>query len=393
VKSSSLFDFRRAWKAPGDAPPRWRPSELELILDALICGTDEEVDALAGALARHEDGSGSDALPRIAERESDPAAVWPQNVYAAVIGAYSDIKVLTLLAGICARYSGVNLAVSDTFTASPTTERHLAGLDFAQKVLGVEVVHGVGDLVRFMGGRTADSAHVMPVAGTTFAAYQSFFRDKQEVLAYQREQLENHLRLTQERAIRAYKWISAANTFLLVFGAVSLIATLVLALAAAVWPDRVDWRITAITGGLSLAQFVALFFSNPMEDLQLNLRNLAFFKILLESYSLKSALIRFHLTTPVVLHEIRNDNLDEARNQIEILEAQLKLLSELDAQEFRRASELGFVHGGPARGGPSWRSIRRTPRRRDDRSSRSATPAAGVRDDAPQAVPPPAPPK
>ena len=47
-----------------------------------------------------------------------------------------------------------NLAVSDTFTASPTLERHLAGLDYAAKVLDVEVVHGINDLVGFLGPAT-----------------------------------------------------------------------------------------------------------------------------------------------------------------------------------------------------------------------------------------------
>src|SRR5438034_622980 len=68
------------------------------------------------------------------------------HIYIAVIGVYTDLKVLTLLAGLRTRYNVPNLAVSDTLTASPTLERHLAGLDFAAKLLGVEVIHGVNDL-------------------------------------------------------------------------------------------------------------------------------------------------------------------------------------------------------------------------------------------------------
>ena len=39
-------------------------------------------------------------------------------------------------------------------TASKSLERHIEGLDFIDKVLKVEVIHGVNDLVRFMGGST-----------------------------------------------------------------------------------------------------------------------------------------------------------------------------------------------------------------------------------------------
>ena len=51
------------------------------------------------------------------------------TVYVVVIGVYTDIKVPTLLVGLRTRCDLPNLGVSDTFTASATLERHLAGLD------------------------------------------------------------------------------------------------------------------------------------------------------------------------------------------------------------------------------------------------------------------------
>ena len=31
-------------------------------------------------------------------------------------------------------------------------DRHLAGLDYAKKVLSIEVIHGINDFLRFLGG-------------------------------------------------------------------------------------------------------------------------------------------------------------------------------------------------------------------------------------------------
>ena len=58
---------------------------------------------------------------------------------------------------------------------------------------------------------------------------------------------------------------------------------------------------------MSLAQFVGAFFTQPAADLQRNLTNLAAFRMILESHSLKTAFARFHLTTPQMLRELRTD--------------------------------------------------------------------------------------
>ena len=80
---------------------------------------------------------------------------------------------------------------------------------------------------------------------------------------------------------------------------VFLSATLVLTILSAA--SVVRWEYAAASGGLSLAQFVGAFFSSPTSDMQRNLTNLAVFKMILESHSLKTAIARFHLTTPQAL--------------------------------------------------------------------------------------------
>ena len=90
-----------------------------------------------------------------------------------------------------------------------------------------------------------------------------------------------------------------------------LTATLVLSILAAF--GLVRWQLAAVTGGLSLAQFVGAFFTQPSADLQRNLTNLAVFKMILESHSLKTAFARFHLTTPQALRELQTKGEGERR--------------------------------------------------------------------------------
>ena len=222
----------------------------------------------------------------------------------AVIGVYTDIKVAIVLAGLRTRYELPNLAVSDTFTASTTLERHLGGLDFAAKLLNVEVVHGINDLVGFLGGTGDLEDESELVAADSFSRYQSYFQDRQTVLAHQSEKLQEYELLTQRRSVEVYETIRRANTFLIAWGMVFLSATLVLSILAAF--GVVEWQLAAVTGGLSLVQFVGAFFTQPSSDLQRNLTNLAVFKMILESHSLKTAVARFHLTTPQALRELQD---------------------------------------------------------------------------------------
>lgn len=303
VRSDSLFDFKpRATEVEGGAH-KFTPSKLESLLDDIV-------------------------------QESD-------CVYVAVIGVYTDIKVKTLLTGLRTRYNLTNLAVSDTFTGSTMLERHLAGLDFARRVLDTEVIHGVNDLVRFLGG-SADLDNEADVVTTdSYARYQSFFQNQQNVLAYQHERLQEYKLLTERRSVKVYETIELSNRFLLLWGGIFLLTTLVLSVLAAF--GTVRWEISAVTGGLSLAQFVGVFFRTSGEDLQQNLTNLAVFKMILESHSLKVALARFHLTTPPTLRELDTaPSLKAAKQQIDALDAELRVIQGFDKADFDDLERLGF---------------------------------------------------
>jgi hypothetical protein len=307
VHADSIFDFRPRRERIGTEERKFGSSELEVLLDAIV-----------------------------KESDADQA-----RLYVAVIGVYTDIKVQTLLVGLRTRYELPNLAVSDTFTASTSLERHLSGLDFAAKLLAVEVVHGINDLVRFLGGTGDLENESEMLAGDRFSRYQGYFQDRQNVLAHESEKLLQYELLTQRRSLEVYETVRRANTFLIAWGAVFLTATLVLSILAAF--DLVRWQLAAVTGGLSLAQFVGAFFTQPSSDLQRNLTNLAVFKMILESHSLKTAVARFHLTTPQALREVQTKgDADDAARQVETLRKELEAIEDVDRADFEALRKLGF---------------------------------------------------
>ena len=114
--------------------------------DMLEKGTPEDVRRLYQALEE----------PARAKRGvEDKHAHRAPRIYLAVIGVYTDVKVnKTLLVGLRTRYDIDNLAISNSLTASPTTERHLAALDFAARILWADVIHGLNELVHFLGSDT-----------------------------------------------------------------------------------------------------------------------------------------------------------------------------------------------------------------------------------------------
>jgi hypothetical protein len=249
------------------------------------------------------------------------------------------------LTGLRTRYELSNLAVSDTFTASTSLERHLSGLDFAAKLLTVEVVHGINDLVRYLGGTGSLEGESKIVVADSFSRYSTYFQDRQNVLAHESEKLLEYELLTQRRSVEVYDTIRRANTFLIAWGAVFLTATLVLSILAAFGVVR--WQLAAVTGGLSLAQFVGAFFTQPSSDLQRNLTNLAVFKMILESHSLKAAVARFHLTTPQALRELQTKGEGEdAARQIEALRRELEAIEDVDRADFDALRQLGFSTDG-----------------------------------------------
>jgi hypothetical protein len=339
VHADSLFDFRPRAEHIGAEQRKFQKAALEVVLDVLLQGSNDDLERMRELL--RTDGRPAALFELAREVDEDETVRCHDRIYVAVIGVYTDLKVKTLLTGLRTRYNLPNLAVSDTLTASATLERHLSGLDFAAKVLGVEVIHGINDLVRFLGGtgELADESSV--VAAESFSRYQSFFQDQQNVLAYETQRMQEYTILTERRARDVYETVKRANKFLLAWGGAFLTATLVLSIASAV--GSVNWKLPAITAGVSLAQFVGAFFTQPTSDLQRNLTNLAGFRMILESHSLKTAFARFHLTTPHMLRELRSEReRAAAARQIDTLERELAVIQALDRADFESLRDLGF---------------------------------------------------
>jgi hypothetical protein len=346
LRSDSVFDFKPRIERRG-GKRKFRASELEDVLDVLVQGSDEDLDEARALLSDGAFGGGVHELAHEIDSRDEPQT--QASIYVAVIGVYTDLKVQTLLVGLRTRYDLPNLGLSDTFTASATLERHLAGLDYAARVLDVEIIHGVNDLVRFLGLPPPLEDESDVVARVNFARYRSFFQDKQNVLAFQEEKLRQYLALTERRSLDVYERIRRANTFLIWFGCAFLVTTLVLAILNAINPSKFDWQIAAVTGGIGLLQIVTAFISKPIRDLQQNLTNLAVFKMILESHSLKTALARFHLTTPQTLHELQTDREKElAAAHVEVLKQQVLAIQEFDSADFDDLAKLARALGEDA---------------------------------------------
>jgi hypothetical protein len=343
VHADSIFDFRPRWDEREPGRSKFHPSELERLLDVLVTGSSGQIERLGHVLDggdAHPDEiherRQSHVLNRLAmEAAGENAAAATAQLYVAAIGVYTDVKVQLILSGLRSRYELPNLAVSDTLTGSRSLERHLHGLDFADKLLNVEVIHGLGDLACFLGAQPPLTDESETVSAENFAVYRSFFSDKQSVLAYESEKLQEYAQLTSKRAIGVYDTVRRANTFLLIWGSAFLSLSLVGTLLHLVSPSRWSWQMTAATGGLGLIQLVASFFSKPMRDLQTNLNNLAGLRMILEGHSLKTAFTRYHLTTPEVLRELKESSeVDRAAAQIQALETQLAVIDRFQASDY-----------------------------------------------------------
>jgi len=343
IHADSIFDFKPRRAHIGAEERKFPASALEMLVDVIVQGSEADQER-ARALLR-ADPRARALWPLAKEIDDDEAVRSSARLYVGVIGVYTDIKVKTLLTGLRTRYELPNLAVSDTFTASTSLERHLGGLDFAAKLLNVEVVHGINDLTRFLGGTgdLADESEI--VAADSFSRYQTYFQDRQNVLAHESEKLREYELLTQRRALEVYDTIRRANTVLIGFGMAFLAVTLVLSILSAFGVG--NWQAAAVTGGLGLASFVGAFFTQPGSDLQRNLTNLAVFKMILESHSLKTAVARFHLTTPQALRELQTPReAGAAARQIEVLRNELEAIEEVDRADFEALRRLGFSTDG-----------------------------------------------
>jgi hypothetical protein len=354
VHADSIYDFRPRRQHIEAGERKFNSSALEVLLDVIVQGSEQDQER-ARTLLR-DDPRPRGLWPLAEEIDDDETVRSSAQLYVAVIGFYTDIKVQMVLSGLRSRYVIPNLAVSDTFTASASLERHLSGLDFASKLLTVEVVHGINDLVHFLGGSgdLVDEPEI--VAGDRFSRYKTFFQDRQNVLAYESERLLEYELLTQRRSIQIYDTIRRANTFLIAWGMTFLAATLVLAILGAF--GLVHWQLAAVTGGLSLVQFVGAFFTQPSSDLQRNLTNLAVFKMILQSHSMKTAVARFHLTTPQTLRELQTPaEAGAAERQVKSLRDQLAAIEDVDRADFDALTRLGFgtdfQNGATAQNGPT----------------------------------------
>jgi nicotinamidase-related amidase len=263
-----------------------------------------------------------------------------ETVRVAVLGVYTDIKVQIVLQSLRVGFNPDRLVVSDSLTASPTLERHLGALDFASKVLGVEVMHGVGDLARYLGSDPGEDEDLESSASeVAFADYAQYFRDKQSIVSYEDAQMRSYRRQITGRLDETVKWAKRANEFLIVCGILTLGATVILAVIASVYPGRLPVALPAALLGLSVVQLVSIFFTRPVEELTRTLSQEAVFRMLLESRSLRLALARYHLTTPQALR--RDDGTGEARSRADALREQMALLMELDQADFDRFDSFG----------------------------------------------------
>jgi hypothetical protein len=145
---------------------------------------------------------------------------------------------------------------------------------------------------------------------------------------------------TQQRSYRqqiskslgqTVRLVKGTNVFLIGCGAVTLVATVVLAVLAAIHPGRIPIALPISLLGVSVAQLVTIFFSRPVQELTAMLNREAVFRLLLESRSLRLALARYHLTTPRAL-----DGGEGAKAEAGILKDQLNVLADLDKVDFDR---------------------------------------------------------
>lgn len=264
-----------------------------------------------------------------------------QHVYLGVIGVYTDIKVQLLLAGLRSRYPIDNLVISDVLTASPTLERHLSALDFAAKVLNVEVIHGLNDFARFLNPSYLDKTlqtEAIPQSllenSVIYRNYSSYFLDKQNMLSYQDQKVIEYLELTRRRATRVYRLILWTSMGLMAFGFAFLLVTLIAAIVGTFNEDQVSIEFLAAIGAISLASLVSVFILQPIAQIQKNLNNLVQLRTIIESHSLVQALMRHHFSTPERLYpptkaetaEVRESWLKSETEFLKNLESQIKMV-------------------------------------------------------------------
>jgi len=250
------------------------------------------------------------------------------HIYITVIGVYTDIKIKTLLTGLRSRYDVPNLIVSDVLTAAPSLERHLAGLDFADKVLNVEIVSNLNTIISVMDidesfeGKSSEEPQI-PLSLTEHTPkwrnYRNYYLDKQNVLAYQDQRLAQYLQLTTERSEEIYHQVYVTNRYLTWIGRIFVIVLLILIVLDATGLADISLELFVIAGVASFSQIIPLFITGPQDRMRENLATLVRLRNYLETYSMTSAILRHHLTSPQRL---------EHDTSIENVEQQIDLISQ-----------------------------------------------------------------
>jgi hypothetical protein len=353
VHADSPFAFRPRREQINIDERKLQASALEILLDVIVQGADEDVARMRELL--RQDGRPSSVVELAREINSDESIRFSNRVYVAVIGAHTDAHVCTLLFGLRDRYAIPYLAVSDTLTAAPSVERHISGLNFAADILDVDVIHGVNDLARFLGSTPPLEDEWEVVTSKPFSAYVAFDARTRRVTAQQEETLQAYLALTEGRSARVYRQIERANIFLIGWGSAFLSLTLLFLALHPFFPDRIPWQLPLITGGISLVQFASAFFGNPTDSLQQNLINLAALRMILESHSLKSVFARLHLAPARMVPADTAADAESARREAELtvirteaLAGQLRLLNEIDTVDFDALKRFGRLqHESP----------------------------------------------
>jgi nicotinamidase-related amidase len=348
VRSDSVFDFRT-------------PSSLELRLDTLKALYENEFGVTEEQLLVEYEKSEPDASKRtqahfiawLEKALGDEARIHRTvlskvldnlivkakgRVYVVVIGVYTDIKVKTLVMGLRSRYPNINgLVVSDVLTASPSYERHMEALDYFDKVLSVEVVHSLRELVHVLEPFSQDTMDADLIRNQlNFNDYKTFFRDKQAILSDQNTRLLQYIELTSRRSKDVYETITKTNEWLIFMGKVFLWVTLGLGVLKFLAPAMslvsgvsLDFplEVVLVTGGLSVSQLLVSFFGVPQAALRNNINSLVRLRNYLETYSTVTSLLRFYMTKLESLNfPLDAQRQAHARAEFEMVEKRINLI-------------------------------------------------------------------
>lgn len=350
VLSDSVFDFRRAdtiidnvyanelrdneevmqqKKERPTNPIHRSPSYLELLINSIL---------------NVEQQQATDASAEL-------------HVNIVIIGVYTDIKIRTLLTGLRSRYRINNLIVSDVLTASPTLERHLEALDFVHKVLQVEVVHNLNDLINVLAPSTSRVISQKVIEDhVDFRQYRGYYLNKQNLLAYQDTKRVEYLELTRRRSRAIYNQVFNTNRVLMFFGFIFLILSVFISVSyiVSLFIPQLDIPVEHIiagglvTGGLSLAQLLTVFIRKPLDSLKANLEQLIQLRSELETHSLILALLRYHFSTPERLHEDylkgktfkeSQEKYEEEMNRLHAIETQIAMIEKIEFNIHRKSDE------------------------------------------------------